>query len=65
MSDEDENADHHYNVGWIDAIDAAVKVVNDAREDGAELREVRERIRSLKDYRIRALEDIERMEANG
>ena len=41
--------DVHYNVGWIDAIDAAAKIVNEARFDGTtDLREVRARIADLK-----------------
>lgn len=46
----DPNADEHYNAGWADAIDAAIKIVNEARLDGGtDLREIRERIRGLKE----------------
>lgn len=46
----DPNADQHYNVGWVDAIDAAIKIVNEAREEGeTDLRSIRERISGLKE----------------
>jgi hypothetical protein len=46
----DTDADHHYQTGWNDAIQAAAKIVNDARfEGGADLRELVARIRGLKD----------------
>jgi hypothetical protein len=45
----DTDADHHYQVGWNDAVVAAAKIVNDARfEGGADLRELVARIRGLK-----------------
>ena len=46
----DTDADHHYQIGWDDAIRAAAKIVNDARfEGGSDLRELVARIRGLKE----------------
>jgi hypothetical protein len=44
-----DDCDVHYNVAWVDAIDAAVKIINKCREDGTtDLREVRARVADLK-----------------
>lgn len=45
--DESDPLNIGYNDGWNDAIEQAVKIVNDARGEGRDLREIRDELKGL------------------